>query len=563
MEPCIPAHLVPCQLRKWFEEGLLTSTQWAHLIIDAYPHKDLDKEEANEGLHEAMDEEEDTLEKDGSEEDGGATGNVIKLTWDEGSDSNSTDWWPMARVHRTTIKLLQQAISKSYVEKKRLGAFLKGKMMVAVCMQLGDLEQIVQDHGSIATALVTAIASGITMPEDMQHLQSQLDTFGWHNAFQWSHLRLNLPGPKGYTPSQAWLLKRRKDDSLASDFVCFVDDQRVTASTSERIIEAGHTISTKESYPGLQDASHIGPQVTLVAANVLPALSGVFVTLDVSVPWRGLDDWCNLLSWPSDWVTVTILGSGYPTFVHTILTKVKAHHDGILIFASNVVARGKKARDVMGLLARAVALMTNHGLASRIVSHAGFGVATSAAHIVGVRGISMDALTPSNPLTRTLSHVISPTANIFSQEIEALLPLDDPSRTPIQYRENLLHPNGLWDVTSPDIHIGCCSVFKRMGWIRRHLTPSEFLCACYMPLGMDVLLAGDTRAPDILVWEISPLNVTSIVCSMLAGGSGGGLFGRECRTFRGDNILANGCRGKEWNSGKDSSSRERCFEMQD
>jgi hypothetical protein len=59
------------------------------------------------------------------------------------------------------------------------------------------------------------------------------------NTFQWSHLRLNLPGSKGYMPAHAWLSKQRKDDSLASDFVCFVDNQRVTASSSARIVEAG------------------------------------------------------------------------------------------------------------------------------------------------------------------------------------------------------------------------------------------------------------------------------------------------------------------------------------
>ena len=75
-----------------------------------------------------------------------------------------------------------------------------------------------------------------------------------NNAFQWSHLRLNLPGSKGYTPSRSWISKQRGDNSLASDVVCFVDNQRVTASTSARIAKAGHAISTKESYLGLQDA---------------------------------------------------------------------------------------------------------------------------------------------------------------------------------------------------------------------------------------------------------------------------------------------------------------------
>jgi hypothetical protein len=74
-----------------------------------------------------------------------------------------------------------------------------------------------------------------------------------NNAFQWSHLHLNLPGSMGYTPLQSWISKRRRDNSLTSDFVCFVDDQRVMASTSVRIAKAGQAISTKESYLGLQD----------------------------------------------------------------------------------------------------------------------------------------------------------------------------------------------------------------------------------------------------------------------------------------------------------------------
>jgi hypothetical protein len=74
------------------------------------------------------------------------------------------------------------------------------------------------------------------------------------NAFQWSHLCLNLPGSKGYKPAWAWISKRRKDNSLASNFVCFVDNQRVTASSSARVVKAGHAISTKESYLGIQDA---------------------------------------------------------------------------------------------------------------------------------------------------------------------------------------------------------------------------------------------------------------------------------------------------------------------
>jgi hypothetical protein len=75
-----------------------------------------------------------------------------------------------------------------------------------------------------------------------------------NNAFQWSHLLLNLPGTEHYKPSLAWVSKRRKDRSLASDFVCFVDDLWIMGQGQERVREAGNAISTRESWVGIQDA---------------------------------------------------------------------------------------------------------------------------------------------------------------------------------------------------------------------------------------------------------------------------------------------------------------------
>ena len=74
------------------------------------------------------------------------------------------------------------------------------------------------------------------------------------NTFQWESLMLNLPGDPCYSPLQEWISKRRADNSRASDFVCFVDNQRLTGKGSERILEVGHALSTRESYLGLQDA---------------------------------------------------------------------------------------------------------------------------------------------------------------------------------------------------------------------------------------------------------------------------------------------------------------------
>lgn len=74
------------------------------------------------------------------------------------------------------------------------------------------------------------------------------------NAFQYDYIMLNLPGSENYNPSIAWISKRRADGSLATDFVCFVDDQRLAGEGSERVVEGGHALSSREAFLGLQDA---------------------------------------------------------------------------------------------------------------------------------------------------------------------------------------------------------------------------------------------------------------------------------------------------------------------
>lgn len=74
------------------------------------------------------------------------------------------------------------------------------------------------------------------------------------NPFQWHSIRLNLPGTLKYNPNQAWISKRRIDGTLASDFIAFVDDQRIAGATSQRVTQASHRVSTIETYLGVQDA---------------------------------------------------------------------------------------------------------------------------------------------------------------------------------------------------------------------------------------------------------------------------------------------------------------------
>ena len=75
-----------------------------------------------------------------------------------------------------------------------------------------------------------------------------------NNALQWGYIMMNLPGTKEYKPYMAWVMKRRANGLLASNYVTFVDDLRLAAEGRRRMAELGHTISTREAYLGIQDA---------------------------------------------------------------------------------------------------------------------------------------------------------------------------------------------------------------------------------------------------------------------------------------------------------------------
>jgi hypothetical protein len=74
------------------------------------------------------------------------------------------------------------------------------------------------------------------------------------NAFQYEHVRLNLPRTLACLPALLWISKRRRNGSLASNFVCFVNDQCVMGEGVEQVVKAKHALSSRESYLGLQNA---------------------------------------------------------------------------------------------------------------------------------------------------------------------------------------------------------------------------------------------------------------------------------------------------------------------
>jgi hypothetical protein len=74
------------------------------------------------------------------------------------------------------------------------------------------------------------------------------------NPFQWNHIRLNLPGTKGYDPSTTWISKQREDRRIACDVFTFIDDERIVGPDEELAWQASHMFASKQSYLGLQDA---------------------------------------------------------------------------------------------------------------------------------------------------------------------------------------------------------------------------------------------------------------------------------------------------------------------
>jgi hypothetical protein len=88
--------------------------------------------------------------------------------------------------------------------------------------------------------------------------------------------------------------------------------------------------------------------VPLEVVYVSPAFCKHFLLFEVEIPWRGLDDWTDLFTWPAEWESHTILAAGSSTFVHTFLTKLNSHHMGVLLYATDVIFRGQQMCDILG-----------------------------------------------------------------------------------------------------------------------------------------------------------------------------------------------------------------------
>ena len=74
--------------------------------------------------------------------------------------------------------------------------------------------------------------------------------------FRWERVERNLPGDPAHSPVRLWVIKHRKDGTLAADSVSFVDDIRPTGRpTEEEARQASHVMAKESAHRGIQDAA--------------------------------------------------------------------------------------------------------------------------------------------------------------------------------------------------------------------------------------------------------------------------------------------------------------------
>ena len=120
------------------------------------------------------------------------------------------------------------------------------------------------------------------------------------NPFQWSHVGLNIPGTREYDPCNSWISKMRADGRVACELLSFVDDERVTGSDEELTWQASHTLASKQSYLGIQDAARKARPCSQQPGAWAGAIVHVLPTLGVCV-LTSMEKWIKLKAILSKW----------------------------------------------------------------------------------------------------------------------------------------------------------------------------------------------------------------------------------------------------------------------
>jgi hypothetical protein len=212
---------------------------------------------------------------------------------------------------------------------------------------------------------------------------------------------------------------------------------------------------------------------------------------------------------PPNWDNLLLLASGSNEYLNFILPKLK-HHQGLFVYATDIVFKDRRSRDVACLYAKWTSLRKEQGLTSIIVTHAEFGGVTSAFHLLSYRGVDAAVFSPRGALPRVLRHILDPAAPNAAEEAAQPTLLETIPWAPI-VSEGALQSEGLLDVFQPQLQVLCPCVFKQSGWAYRHLTAREHLRAFDTPLALDDALLN--RCRERQVRSLLPRSITPLVAS--------------------------------------------------
>ena len=113
------------------------------------------------------------------------------------------------------------------------------------------------------------------------------------NPFQWSEVKLNLPGSPNYDPTWPWVYKARLDGNLACEVYVYVDDGRITGWCRKVCWKAARRFCSICNSLGIQDASRKRTEPSQTpgpwAGTVVHTKDGVVATV-TSEKWNKTKD---------------------------------------------------------------------------------------------------------------------------------------------------------------------------------------------------------------------------------------------------------------------------------
>jgi len=123
------------------------------------------------------------------------------------------------------------------------------------------------------------------------------------------------------------------------------------------------------------------------------------------------------------------------------------------------------------------------------VTHSDFGGVTTACHLVVHRDVEESAFGITTATPRTLRHVLNSASRGAFPEASPPPSLGSKhsGRQTLRFGDSY-RIKGLLDVHDDEAAVICPCVFKRSGWTKRALTPTEFLRAYDSPLHLDQFL---------------------------------------------------------------------------